>query len=58
MGRQVEFYARQVRLRRDAAVGDDEGIAVGEKSDLVRANAVGRQLADAPVVRSPRRRRR
>ena len=49
-GRQVEFYARQVRPRGDAAVGDDEGFAVGEQRDFVRADAVGLQLADAPVV--------
>ena len=48
-GRQVEFYARKVRVRGDAAVGDDEGLAVGEQRDLVRADAVGRKLAHARV---------
>ena len=49
-GGQVEFDARQVRMRRDAAVGNDEGLAVGKQRDLVRADAVGRKFAQAPVA--------
>ena len=37
-------------MSRDAPVGDDEGLAVGEQRDLVRADTVGRELADAPIA--------
>ena len=48
-GRQVELDTRQVGVGRDAAVGDDQGLAAGEQRNLVRADAMGRKLAQALV---------
>ena len=37
-------------MGRDAAVGDNQGLAVGEQRDLVRADAVGGKFAHARIA--------
>ena len=49
-GIEVELFAPRLDVRFDAAVGDGERLAVGEQDHLVRADAVGRHLADALVA--------
>ncbi len=47
---EIELLAPRLDVGLDAAVGDGEGLAVRQQDHLVRTDAVGRQLADAPVA--------
>ena len=51
--RDVELGAAEIRMRLDAAIGDGQRLAVRAKQQFVRADAMGRELADAaePVRR-------
>jgi len=47
---EIELAAAVVGMRFDAAIGDGEGLAVGEQDHLVRSDAIGLELADTPIA--------
>ena len=46
-GRQVELGAAEIGMRLDAAIGDRDGAPVAKQQQFVRADAIGREFADA-----------
>ena len=49
-GRQVEHLPAIVRVGLDAAIGDDDGLAIGHQQRLVGVHAMGVELADAGIA--------
>src|SRR3546814_2487060 len=49
-GRKIELGAREIRMGADAAVADGKRMAVRQHQELVRPDAMGRQLADAGIA--------